>query len=75
MGFMWGVEIVKDKKTKKAFPTKDRVGYKICLRARASGLFLRPLGDVITFIPPLTVTEKEIVKYIGIIKNAISEHN
>ena len=71
MGFMWGLEIVKDKKTKKTFATKDRIGYKICLEARKAGLFIRPLGDVITFIPPLTVTEKEIVKYINIIKNSI----
>lgn len=73
MGFMWGVEIVKDRKTKKTFPTKDRIGYKICLKSRESGLFIRPLGDVITFIPPLTITEREIVKYIKIIKKAINE--
>lgn len=73
MGFMWGVEIVKNKTTKKPFATKDRIGYKICLESRKAGLFIRPLGDVITFIPPLTVTEKEIVKYIKIIKNSIEE--
>lgn len=73
IGFMRGLEIVKDKKTKKTFPVKDRVGYKICLKAREKGLFIRPLGDTITFVPPLTITEKEIIKYTKIIRDSITE--
>lgn len=73
IGFMRAFEIVKDKKTKESFPVNDRVGYKICLKAREKGLFIRPLGDTITFVPPLTITEKEIIKYTKIIKDSIEE--
>jgi adenosylmethionine-8-amino-7-oxononanoate aminotransferase len=32
----------------------------VCDRARAHDVILRPLGDVVIWMPPLTITEDEI---------------
>ena len=54
------LELVKNKERKEPFPSENRVGYKIYLEGLKRGVFLRPLGDVIYFIPPLVITEDEI---------------
>jgi adenosylmethionine-8-amino-7-oxononanoate aminotransferase len=54
------IELVQDKLSKDAFPLKDRVGYKVYLEGLKGGVFMRPLGDVIYFIPPLIITNEEI---------------
>ncbi|MBW7957090.1 MAG: adenosylmethionine--8-amino-7-oxononanoate transaminase [Deltaproteobacteria bacterium] len=64
IGLVAGIEIVKDKRTKEAYPARERVGYRACLHARDYGVILRPLGDVVVIMPPLSATEKEIEKII-----------
>jgi adenosylmethionine-8-amino-7-oxononanoate aminotransferase len=59
-GLAVGVELVRDQDTKEAFAAEDRVGMKICRKARDRGVFLRPLGDIITMMPPLSITDDEI---------------
>jgi len=59
-GMMVGIELVKDKNTKEEFPSSARIGHKIILEARRRGVILRPLGDVIILMPPLSITIKEI---------------
>ena len=48
------------KKSKEPFPYEKRVGYQVYLEGLKRGLFMRPLGDVVYFIPPLVITEEEI---------------
>lgn len=62
LGLVAGIELVKDKRTKEAYPARERVGYRACLRARGYGVILRPLGDVVVLMPPLSATRKEIQK-------------
>jgi len=59
-GLMGGVELVKDKKTKKVYPFEDRVGHQVILAARKEGVMLRPLGDVIVLMPPLAISLQEL---------------
>ena len=59
-GLMGGVEVVKDKRTKEAYPFDERVGYQITMEARKQGVMLRPLGDVIVLMPPLAVSLEEL---------------
>ena len=54
------IELVQDQLSKDAFPLKDRVGYQVYLEGLKRGVFMRPLGDVIYFIPPLIITNEEI---------------
>ncbi len=59
-GMIAALELVKNKDGKQPFPIENRVGYKVYLEALKRGVFLRPLGDVIYFIPPLVINEDEI---------------
>lgn len=59
-GLMVGIELVKERATKTPFDIREKVGVRICMRARHYGVILRPLGDVVVLMPPLSITEEEI---------------
>ena len=59
-GMIAAVELVQDKKTKEPFPIEKRIGYRIYLEGLKAGVFMRPLGDVIYFMPPLVISREEI---------------
>jgi 4-aminobutyrate---pyruvate transaminase len=61
LGLIAGVELVADKKTKRAFAPQHGVAAKAVQFAEAEGLILRAvLGDVITICPPLIISNTEI---------------
>ncbi|MDO8137264.1 MAG: adenosylmethionine--8-amino-7-oxononanoate transaminase, partial [Candidatus Brocadiales bacterium] len=66
-GLIAGIELVKNKKTKEKFPAEERVGHRVTLEARNRGAFLRPLGDVIVIMPPLSITIEELGRLLDII--------
>jgi adenosylmethionine-8-amino-7-oxononanoate aminotransferase len=51
-----GIELVTDRATRTPFPAAERRGMRVCRAARRHGVFLRPLGDVVVVMPPLTIT-------------------
>ncbi|WP_349676786.1 hypothetical protein [Clostridium sp. UBA2485] len=51
IGMIGAIELVKDRKTKDTFPLKSRVGYNIYKTALKKGALLRPLGNIIYFMP------------------------
>jgi adenosylmethionine---8-amino-7-oxononanoate aminotransferase len=59
-GLMAGVELVKDRHTKEAFPAALRLGHRVCLRMRDKGVILRPLGDVVVVMPPLAIDDASL---------------
>jgi len=59
-GLAAGIELMSDPSQRVAFSAKDRVGMQVCTAARDSGVFLRPLGDVIVYMPPLSITRDQI---------------
>tara|TARA_B100000686_G_C16795440_1_gene981947 strand:+ start:2013 stop:3314 length:1302 start_codon:yes stop_codon:yes gene_type:complete len=59
-GLIGRLELVRDKKTLEPIPIQERVGYRIYLEALQKGVFLRPLGNVIYFIPPLIIDVDQI---------------
>jgi len=59
-GLMGGVELVKDRKTKEPYPFDERIGNQTVMAARSEGVMLRPLGDVIVLMPPLSVSSEEL---------------
>ncbi len=72
-GLMCGVELVADRETKARFDPGDRVAYRLCLAMRERGVFIRPLGDVIVLMPPLTVTEDELRHLAGAVHAVLRE--
>jgi adenosylmethionine-8-amino-7-oxononanoate aminotransferase len=72
-GLMCGIELVADRQTKMSYAPGDRVGYHVCLALRERGVFLRPLGDVIVLMPPLSSTDVEIQHLAKSVRAAIVE--
>ncbi len=60
-GMILAIEFVKNKKTRELFAWQERRGLRVYQSALAKGLMLRPIGNVIYFMPPYVITEAEIV--------------
>lgn len=59
-GMILAVELVKDKRTRQAFAWQERRGMRVYQYALTQGVLLRPLGNVIYFMPPYVITPEEI---------------
>jgi 4-aminobutyrate--pyruvate transaminase len=60
LGLIGGVELVADKRDKRAFAPQHGVGAKVVQFAEAEGVILRAvLGDVVTLCPPLVISPAE----------------
>jgi len=63
-GLMVGVEL--------APPEQGlRWGRRVCAEAVARGVLLRPLGDVVVLMPPLTVSDDEILRIVDALEGAL----
>lgn len=60
-GLMCGVELLPG----------DRQGRKVCAAAVERGVLLRPLGDVVVVMPPLTITRDEIETIVRTLAESI----
>ena len=50
-----------------------RWGRRVCAGAVDRGVLLRPLGDVVVVMPPLTTTEDEIVRIVDALEASVQE--
>jgi adenosylmethionine---8-amino-7-oxononanoate aminotransferase len=65
-GLMAGVEL--------APPDPElRWGRRVCAGAVRRGVLLRPLGDVVVIMPPLTVTDAELTRIVDVLAASIAE--
>jgi adenosylmethionine-8-amino-7-oxononanoate transaminase len=60
LGTIAGVELCAIRANAGAYPAKERRGYRVCKQATAQGVWLRPLGDVIVVMPPLSINDAEL---------------
>ena len=72
-GFMVGIELVKDKRSGEPYQLKDKISWKACYKAREKGLIIRPLGNVIVLMPPLSISRQELRSLTRITAEAIKE--
>ena len=59
-GMIGAIEMVRDRATRTPFAAADRRGLRVYRHALRRGVLLRPLGDVIYFMPPYVTTAQEI---------------
>jgi adenosylmethionine-8-amino-7-oxononanoate aminotransferase len=64
-GLMGGVELAPP-------PGASRWGRRVCAEAVARGVLLRPLGDVVVLMPPLTITTAELECIVDVLAAAIT---
>ncbi|MGD0898602.1 MAG: adenosylmethionine--8-amino-7-oxononanoate transaminase [Thermoguttaceae bacterium] len=59
-GLIGAVELVRNRAAKEPYPWAEQWGTRVCRRALAEGVLLRPLGNVIVILPPLAISLDEI---------------
>jgi putrescine---pyruvate transaminase len=70
-GFVGGMVLVKDKKTKARFEDDDGVGMLCRSHCFANGLIMRAVGDRMIIAPPLTMTRSDIDEMVALIRTAL----
>jgi len=63
-GFMTGIELL-------GYPLELRMGHRVTLEARSRGAIIRPLGDVVVLMPPLSISEPDLGRLVEITAQAI----
>ena len=53
------------------FPLDARMGHRVTLEARRRGAIVRPLGDVIVLMPPLSISEADLERLVVILWESI----
>ena len=72
-GFMAGIELVNNRLTREPYPVNAKIGSRVTLECRKQGLIIRPLGNVIVFMPPLSISIKELQRSLQILHASIGE--
>ncbi|MBI2094901.1 MAG: adenosylmethionine--8-amino-7-oxononanoate transaminase [Candidatus Omnitrophica bacterium] len=72
-GLMVGIELVKDRETQAPYPTEEKRGYRVTSLARTYGVMLRPLGNVVVLMPPLSITKDQILRLCRVVGRCIRE--
>jgi adenosylmethionine-8-amino-7-oxononanoate aminotransferase len=70
-GLLIGIELVADRETKAAYDWREATGARVCRRALELGMITRPLGDVVTFVPPLATEADDLEAMLEILHQAI----
>ena len=70
-GLMVGIELAEDVTTRRPYPAGRRIGKQVILEARKRGVILRPLGDVIVLMPPLSTTAQELESLVSVTAESI----
>jgi adenosylmethionine---8-amino-7-oxononanoate aminotransferase len=64
-GFMTGIQLA-------GFPVAARMGHRVTLEARARGAIVRPLGDTVVLMPPLSIAPAELRRLVEITAAAVA---
>jgi adenosylmethionine-8-amino-7-oxononanoate aminotransferase len=70
-GLMVGIEVVEDRETRRSYPAALRMGHRIIREARERGVILRPLGDVVVLMPPLSISAEELLLLTSVTRESI----
>jgi adenosylmethionine-8-amino-7-oxononanoate aminotransferase len=63
-GFMVGIELAEH-------PLPVRIGHRVTLEARRRGAIVRPLGDVVVLMPPLSISSEDLRRLVTVTAEAI----
>ena len=65
-GFMVGIELA-------GHDPEKRIGHRVAIAARRRGAIIRPLGDVLVLMPPLSISEADLTRLVAITASSIAE--
>ncbi len=70
-GLMVGIELGRDRDH--AFASELAIGARVCEQLRSHGVILRPLGDVLVLMPPLSITLDELRHLVEATRKSLDE--
>ncbi len=72
-GLMAGIELVAQRDDRRSYLPAERIGMRVVREARQQGIILRPLGNVIILMPPLSITEDQLELLCAVTHEAIRQ--
>src|SRR5579862_946305 len=72
-GMIAAVEFVRDKGSREPYPWQERRGLTVYRHALSRGVLLRPIGNVVYFMPPYVVTPEEIDLMVEVAREGIGK--
>jgi adenosylmethionine-8-amino-7-oxononanoate aminotransferase len=72
-GMIVAVELVSDRRTREPYPAQERRGLSVRRHALSRGVLLRPIGDVVYFMPPYVITPEEIDLMVEVAREGIEQ--
>jgi adenosylmethionine-8-amino-7-oxononanoate aminotransferase len=70
-GMIVAIELTADKATRAPYPWQERRGLAIYRHALTRGVLLRPIGNVVYFMPPYVITRAEIDLIVEVAREGI----
>jgi adenosylmethionine-8-amino-7-oxononanoate aminotransferase len=70
-GMITAIEMVKDKTSKTPYDWQERRGLKVYQHGLDNGVLLRPLGNVVYFMPPYVITPEQIQTMTSVARQGI----
>jgi adenosylmethionine-8-amino-7-oxononanoate aminotransferase len=70
-GMIVAIEMVRDWQSREPYPWQERRGRTVCRHALERGVLLRPIGDVVYFMPPYVITPEEIDLMVEVAREGI----
>lgn len=70
-GMILAIEMVKNRDTREPYPWQERRGLRVYRHGLEKGVLLRPLGNVVYFMPPYVITGNEIDLMAGVAREGI----
>jgi adenosylmethionine-8-amino-7-oxononanoate aminotransferase len=70
-GLIVAAELAQDKATRTPYPWQERRGLAVYRHALSREVLLRPIGNVVYFMPPYVVTEEEIDLMVDVAREGI----
>ena len=70
-GMILAIELAADKASRAPYPWQERRGLRVYRHALTRGVLLRPIGNVVYFMPPYVITPAEIDLMVEVAREGI----
>ena len=62
---------MRDPERKAAYAPAQKIGVRVMQEARTRGVMIRPLGNIVILMPPLSITDSELSSLLDVVRDAI----
>lgn len=70
-GMILAIEMIRDKAQRLPYPWQERRGLRVYRHALSRGVLLRPIGNVVYFMPPYVITPDQIAQMVTVAREGI----